>query len=232
MGRAINEAIVLAGGLGTRLRSEIGEYPKPLAPINETPFLTYIFDYLIRQGIQRAILSVGYKWELIRDHYGDNYQNLELIYIIEKEPLGTGGGIRMALDAVNSENCFVVNGDTLFDINLGQLQQAHEASHADCTLALKKLFKVDRYGSVTIEDHKIIGFEEKGYKEECLINGGIYCMNKECLNDFSSGSRFSFESDYLEKDTQQKNICGEIFEDYFIDIGIPEDYYRFAEENK
>ena len=223
----IREAIVLAGGLGTRLRSEIGESPKPLAPINGEPFLTHVFKYLQKNGINKVVLSVGYKWELIKKEYGDKWRDIEIKYAVEKERLGTGGAIKLAMADINSENFYVLNGDTLFDVNLLTLETLHFNNNAECTLALKDLYRVSRYGSVELKDDKISAFREKEYRERAIINGGIYCLNKSILIQFPKADIFSFESDYLEKNTAKKSIFGKLFSEYFIDIGVPEDYKAF-----
>jgi len=233
----IRQAIVLAGGLGTRLRSEIGQYPKPLAPIAEQPFLTYLFKYLQKNGINKVVLSVGYKWEMIKETYGNQWNDIAIEYAIENERLGTGGAIKLAMQYINDDNFYVLNGDTLFDINLLTLEDFHFKKQAQCSVALKQMFKVDRYGCVDVsfEDNdktegKIIGFQEKEYRDKTIINGGIYCLNKSILNQFPKQKVFSFETDYLETDTHKKAIYGKLFNEYFIDIGIPEDYKAF--ENK
>lgn len=226
----IREAIVLAGGLGTRLRSAIGEYPKPLADINGTPFLTHVFRFLQKNGINRVVLSVGYKWELIEAHYGHQWEDIELVYAVEKERLGTGGAIKLALEQVVSPQVYVLNGDTLFDINLLTLEHFHQTHQADCSVALKALTKVDRYGCVELEQDKVIAFKEKEYRDETIINGGIYLINTTILSDFPAETNFSFESDYLEVKTKDKAIYGRLFDNYFIDIGIPEDYEAFKEK--
>lgn len=226
----IKEAIILAGGLGTRLRPEIGDYPKPMAPVNNKPFLHYLLHYLANQGIQRFILSVGFRWEIIYDHFGDEFEGVTIKYAVEKEPMGTGGGIKMALNHVKGEHAFILNGDTFFKISLKDLAEIHFNNLAECTVALKKMFKVDRYGSVQIEGERITAFKEKDYRDETVINGGIYCVRKNLLDGFPENNVFSFEKDYLEKNTSEKMIFGKVFEQYFMDIGIPEDYRQFSED--
>jgi D-glycero-alpha-D-manno-heptose 1-phosphate guanylyltransferase len=235
----IRQAIVLAGGLGTRLRSEIGEFPKPLAPINGEPFLTYVFKYLQKNGINKVVLSVGYKWELIQQKYGNKWNEITIEYAIENKRLGTGGAIKLAMNYIDVEDFYVLNGDTLFDINLLTLEEFHFRKNSKCSIALKTMHKVDRYGCVDIrfEDHtktegQIIGFKEKQYRDETIINGGIYCLKSSILKDFPDSDVFSFESDYLEIDTPKKSIYGKLFDEYFIDIGIPEDYKAFEEKIK
>lgn len=232
----IREAIVLAGGLGTRLRSEIGEFPKPLAPINGEPFLTHVFKYLQKNGINKVVLSVGYKWELIEEKYGNCWEDIAIKYAVENERLGTGGAIKLAMQQIESDDFYVLNGDTLFDVNLLTLETFHFKNKAQCTLALKELKNVDRYGCVEIQNDKIASFQEKEFRAETIINGGIYCINKSILTEFPNQNIFSFESDYLESETGAKSIYGCVFNEYFIDIGIPEDYKAFEakvnEDNK
>jgi histidinol-phosphate phosphatase family protein len=233
----IRQAIVLAGGLGTRLRSEIGEFPKPLAPINGEPFLTYVFKYLQKNGINKVVLSVGYKWELIQQKYGNQWNGIAIKYAVEDKRLGTGGAIKLAMKHIDVDDFYVLNGDTLFDVNLLTLEAFHFRKKAQCSVALKKMYKVDRYGCVDVKfedenqtEGKIIAFQEKQYRDETIINGGIYCLNRSILNDFPSAQVFSFESDYLEVNTNDKAIYGKIFNEYFIDIGIPKDYKAFEEK--
>ena len=232
----IREAIVLAGGLGTRLRSEIGEFPKPLAPINGEPFLTHVFKYLQKNGINKVVLSVGYKWELIEEKYGKQWKDISIKYAVENERLGTGGAMKLAMEQIDSDDFYVLNGDTLFDVNLLTLETFHFKNKAQCSLALKELKNVDRYGCVDIQGDKIASFQEKEFRKETIINGGIYCVNKSITNEFPKTTIFSFESDYLEINTLKKSIYGCLFNEYFIDIGIPEDYKAFEnkiiEENK
>jgi D-glycero-alpha-D-manno-heptose 1-phosphate guanylyltransferase len=138
MDNKIKDAVILAGGLGTRLRSEIGEFPKVLAPVNGKPFLSFVLDYLQKNGIETVVLSVGYKAELIQQEFGENYKGLKLIYAIESSPLGTGGAMKLALEKNKAEMLFILNGDTFFDIDLKELENFHLQNKSTCTLALKK----------------------------------------------------------------------------------------------
>lgn len=227
----ITEALILAGGLGTRLRQVIGEFPKPLAPINGVPFLQFLLDYCAREGITSVVLSVGYKWELIQEAFGDKYKNITLIYSVEDSPLGTGGAIRLGLEKIKEENCFVLNGDTIFDIPLQPLANSHLEKKSTCTLALKQLEKIDRYGTIEINlEQRITAFKEKGYAEKALINGGIYCLQKNALDAFPLGHTFSFENDFLSETKADNTLYGIPFDHYFKDIGIPEDYNQFEKD--
>lgn len=218
------EAIVLAGGLGTRLKGVIADIPKPMAPVADHPFLKFIFDYLIKQGIERVILSVGYKYEVIEDFFGKAYQGLELVYSVEKEPLGTGGGMRLAIDLLNEEHAFIINGDTFFDVDLPQMESFANRNSSELCLALKPMKSFERYGSVELESSEIIKFKEKEFVENGLINGGVYWLSKSLFNVFKSGDKFSFEKELMEKQVGQRKITGYVSDSYFIDIGIPEDY--------
>lgn len=222
------EAIVLAGGMGTRLRTVVSDVPKPMAPVNGRPFLAYLLDDLAKQGLTRVVLAVGYKREVIVEYFGDHYQGIDLVYSVEEEPLGTGGAILQAFDHVEGDRAFVLNGDTYFQVDL-QAQDAFHTSHeCDMTLALKPMKDFDRYGTVRIEEpsNRILGFDEKQYREEGLINGGVYLFGKTVWKGFTSGTKFSFETEVLEGLYATKNFCGMVSDTYFIDIGIPTDYER------
>ncbi len=218
------EAIVLAGGLGTRLKGVISDIPKPMAPVANHPFLKYILDYLKKQGIERVILSVGYKYEVIQDFFGDNYLGLGLIYSVEKEPLGTGGGMRLAIDHLQREKAFIINGDTFFDVDLPKMEQLSISEDSDLCLALKPMNRFDRYGSVELNKSEIVHFKEKQFVEKGLINGGVYFLKASLFNNFNNGQKFSFEQDLMEKEVGRKKILGFVSDTYFIDIGIPKDY--------
>lgn len=226
----IREAIVLAGGLGTRLQSVVKDIPKPMADINGEPFLKHLLDYLINNGIERAVLSVGFRYEAIKEYFGNNYKNLELHYAVEEEPLGTGGGIINALNYTRENLVYLINGDTFFNVNLQELFHFHNQSKADFTLALKPMINFDRYGTVEMDNDRIIKFNEKQYKDKGLINGGIYILNKYLLETLPFAQKFSFEKDFLENYLNQFFINGCIVDNYFIDIGIPEDYQRAQKE--
>lgn len=222
----IREAIVLAGGFGTRLQTVVSEVPKPMAPVAGKPFLQYILDYLIEQRIERAILAVGYLREVIIDTFGDQYRSLELVYSVEADPLGTGGGILQACQFAQDDTVFVINGDTFFEVDLAALASLHQQKNALLTVALKRMEKFDRYGTVEIDaENKITGFLEKKYLDEGLINGGIYCLNKSVFPE-GIPAKFSFEKEILEKEIRNERIFGLRSDGYFIDIGIPEDYAK------
>jgi D-glycero-alpha-D-manno-heptose 1-phosphate guanylyltransferase len=212
--------IILAGGFGTRLSTVVKDVPKPMAPINGKPFLHYIFKELQHQKIKQVVLSVGHLKEVIQDYFQDSYLGISIQYAIENEPFGTGGGIKHAFNFVE-DDAFVLNGDTFFDIELSKLKK----TDADISIALKPMFNFDRYGTVELNnENRIVSFNEKKYCEHGLINGGVYYFKKSMFDKIETERKFSFEKDILEKHLHHLQIQGTVFDNYFIDIGIPEDY--------
>jgi D-glycero-alpha-D-manno-heptose 1-phosphate guanylyltransferase len=231
--KLIKEVIILAGGLGTRLRSALPDLPKCMAPVNGKPFIGYVVDYLQQQGINKFILSLGYKSECIVDYLDSSYQSTEFQYSIEEEPLGTGGAIKLACSKTMTSNVIVTNGDTLFKIDLKKLSDFHLLHRADCTLSLKPMHHFDRYGVVELtKNERIASFKEKQFYESGLINGGMYALNSKAFMKEIFPVKFSFEKEYLEPLFHQRNMIGIIQDEYFIDIGIPEDYQRAQKELK
>lgn len=222
------EAIVLAGGFGTRLQSVVKEVPKPMAPLNEIPFLSYLFRYLKEEGIEHVVLAVGYLREIIIDHYGKEFDGIKVSYAIEEEALGTGGGIWNAFKQIKGDKAFVLNGDTFFDIQLAQMHRSFEANEAQFSLALKPMRDFDRYGRVEVDNSRIVSFHEKEFCKEGMINGGVYLMEKSLFDQVGLSGKFSFEKDFLEAHLDTVKMCAFPFDNYFIDIGIPEDYAQAA----
>ncbi len=228
---AITEAIILAGGLGTRLRSAVPDLPKCMAPVNNKPFIAYVIDHLKEQGIEKFILALGYKSEMIVDFIDQQYPSLHFEFVIEEEPLGTGGAIRLACNKTKSENVVATNGDTLFKVNLDKLSALHLQLQSDCTLSLKPMQNFERYGVVELNDHQSISsFKEKQFYENGLINGGLYAIHVQSFLQKKLAEKFSFEKDYLEKYFTEGKMYGSVQDEYFIDIGIPEDYSRANKE--
>jgi len=223
------EAIILAGGFGTRLSNILFDVPKPMAPVNGKPFLKYVFDYLLKNGITHAILALGYKAEVIQKYFGDKYKGISITYSIEDFPLGTGGAIKKALSCCNEDDVFVLNGDTYFDVNLKEMKLFHDNKKSNLTIAVKAMRDFDRYGTVVIEDHMIKRFEEKKPTDQGKINGGIYLI-KKTIFDLVDEESFSFEKIMLESGII--DIYAFESEGYFIDIGVPEDYYRAQKDFK
>jgi D-glycero-alpha-D-manno-heptose 1-phosphate guanylyltransferase len=229
----VKEAIILAGGLGTRLRDAIPDLPKCVAPVAGQPFLKHVIRYLLSQGIEKYIFSLGHKHELIEIFLNEEFPTLDFQCSIEDEPLGTGGAIYLACKRATEHNVVIVNGDTLFKIDIDSLAQAHLNFKADCTLALKPMQNFYRYGVVELDDNFLVkNFNEKQFYETGDINGGVYVLNAESFLEMEMPQKFSFEKDYLERFYSEGKIYGQICDNYFIDIGIPEDYQRAQEELK
>lgn len=221
-----NEAIILAGGLGTRLKHLLNNVPKPMAPVNNLPFLEYIFKYLKSQNISSVILSVGYKYKSIQAYFKYSFHGIKIQYSIEETPLGTGGAIKKAMELVESKNAFILNGDTFFNVDLSKMQKAHLITNSKFTLALKELTDFDRYGLVEIKNNIVINFLEKQPTKSGLINGGTYLLNRDEFLKTDWPERFSFEKEFLETYYKNWHFNAYISTGYFIDIGIPEDYYK------
>lgn len=226
------EAIVLAGGFGTRLRGVVSDVPKPMAPVAGRPFLCWLLDDLVRQGYTRTVLATGYMHEKVASHFGNAYQGMEIAYARETTPLGTGGAIAKALPHCGCESVTVLNGDTLFRINLRKIATLAKEKDADLVVALRNVDDTSRYGSVSVgDDGRVNAFHEKA---DChgpgLINGGIYQLDTALLKDFPAGRNFSFEREVLQREYQSRRFYGMRSDGYFIDIGIPEDYARAQTE--
>lgn len=231
----LNTAIILAGGMGTRLKTIISDLPKPMAPIMNVPFLTYQLNYLKHFGIKKVIFSVGYLSEKIIAHYNQSFENISIEYSIEKNPLGTGGGIRMAMSNLNEDLVLILNGDSFFDLNLEQFYNLHLEQKSEFSLALRYVNNSERYGNIEFNSsNQITSFIEKNQLNQSgYINAGVYILSKKLyLQNTKPNINFSIEKDFFEKQLNQLIIKGFEFKDYFIDIGIPEDYLKAQNDFK
>jgi len=226
------EAIILAGGFGTRLQGVVKDVPKPMAPVNGRPFLTYILDYLIEYEYTKVVLSVGYLHEKIEEFFGNQYKSLKIDYAVETEPLGTGGGIAYAMSKCQTKNVLVINGDTMFKVNLTEFEHFFAEKNRLLSIVLREVDDVSRYGSVvTGNNHMIVLFSEKGASAgRGYINGGVYMINRALFDKYPQPKKFSFEKDLMEKLYTQEQFYAMPSDGYFIDIGIPEDYARAQKE--
>ena len=223
----IREAIILAGGLGTRLRSAVPELPKCMAPVAGRPFIAHVIEYCLGQGIDRFIFALGYKSDYFDEFLQGTLPPERYAISREDEPLGTGGAIRLAARLARDPHVLALNGDTFFGFDLAAYSRFHIAADADCSLCLKPMKDFDRYGSVDLEeDNRIIRFQEKKHLIEGLINAGVYALKTRSFLDENLPEKFSFEKDYLESLVGERKFYGLIQDSYFIDIGIPEDYQR------
>lgn len=223
------DALILAGGLGTRLRGVVSDVAKPMAPVNGKPFLSYVLDWICDYKLNSLVITAGYKAESIIEHFGNCHRTTSVIYVVEKEPLGTGGAIINALGRLKGNNILVVNGDTWFPLNIDEFALFHLESGAQISVALKRMQEFDRYGTVTMNGNEISAFSEKKYCADGLINGGIYMIRRDFLQSVGLTGKFSFEKDVLEKATGSGILMGKVFNEQFIDIGIPEDYKKAGE---
>jgi len=226
------QAIILAGGFGTRLQSVVKNTPKPMALIHGKPFLAYLLDYLKSHGITKIILSVHYLREQIQDFFKVNYQGLDISYAIENQPLGTGGAIVNAFQYIDiSEPVFVINGDTFLQLDYQAMFLQHQKTSPLITMALRKMVNCNRYGIVLTDRGKVIAFGEQGSSSPGLINAGVYLIKTSFFQEFPvTASAFSFEKDFLLHHINQLHPDAFITDDYFIDIGVPEDYARAVRE--
>lgn len=224
------EAIILAGGLGTRLRSAVPSLPKPMAPIKGKPFLGYLFDYWLHQGIKHFILSVGYKYEVIHERFGTKYKDADVSYAIENEPLGTGGGLLLSIKQLRSKEPFLLlNGDTFFAVNLNNLFKYHKNCRADMTLSLVEIKNNKRYSGVLLDKQGLVYSIDSptDSSKTSIANGGVYMIENDLFRKHLKRSlnKCSLEEELLPQLLiQKKRIAGFASNDSFIDIGIPHDY--------
>jgi NDP-sugar pyrophosphorylase family protein len=220
------QAIVLAGGLGTRLRGVVPDLPKPMAPVAGRPFLEWILDRLVDARFNSAVLAVGYRHEAIRDHFGDRYRGLALHYSVEDRPLGTGGAIRLAAKMVDGDPLFVLNGDTYLEVDYRAMLAAHVAAGASMTLAAYRVADVARYGSLDVRDGRVCGLVEKGTGGVGLINAGTYLVSRGVMEQMPADRAFSFEQDLLVPEVRTIRPLAFVAKGLFIDIGVPDDFTR------
>jgi len=225
------QAIVLAGGLGTRLASRVDNVPKPMAPVAGRPFLAWLLDRLEGQGFRSVILSVGHRREVIMDTFGARYGKIALLYAVEKTPLGTGGALRQALSLARAagEPIWVMNGDTYLHLSCGPMFAAHAAfvktPHA-ITMALVEVEDSSRYGAVQVRDGRVMKFFAEGVKARSLINAGTYLIHRDLFEDWRGEDAFSFEKDFLAAQIARLEVRPFVTSGWFLDIGTPADYDR------
>ena len=220
-----DEAIILVGGLGTRLRGVVDDVPKPLAPVQGRPFLAWLLDQLAEQGLRRVVLAAGYKAEIVRASVGDHWRGMAVDYMIEAQPLGTGGAIVQARRLIEGEDTFVLNGDTYLELDYARFAAAMRVQHAGLGMALAQVPDVSRYGAVHIANERVTGFSEKGGSGPGWINAGVYWVPRS-LSMPAATQAFSFEDSVLREAAQQDTLHACTATDAFIDIGVPEDFQR------
>lgn len=224
------DAVVLAGGFGTRLQAVVPDLPKPMAPVAGRPFLEILLTSLAQKGVRRAVLSLGYKAELIVRHFGDRYAGMSLVHEIEREPLGTGGALRAALRRCDGDAALVVNGDTFLDFEHDALIERWRRDSKPLIVG-RQVDDAARYGRILVDGERVRGFEEKGHRGAGLINMGHYVLPTSLFGAWPvQPASFSFETDFLT--SQAASMQFEVFvtEGRFIDIGVPDDYQRAQTE--
>lgn len=230
---SMRQAIILAGGLGTRLQGVVSHCPKPMAPIKDRPFLFYLLSHLKKNRFTDVVISVCHLKEQIMEYFGDSFLGMKISYSIEDKPLGTGGAIKKSLSFVNyDEPVSVLNGDTFMEVDYDKLLESHLQGEGFVSIALRNIENSSRYGFVEInESNMVCSFQEKSKKPRSgLINGGIYVLDPSIFSNYSLGNKFSFEDDFLVKFVKDLQIKPFISDGYFIDIGVPEDYRKSQNE--
>ncbi len=226
------EAILLAGGLGTRLRSVVSDRPKPMALIEGRPFMEYVVHELSRNGIDRIVFAVGYKGSMVEEYFGDGRDfGVKVSYAYEDSLLGTAGAIRNAAPFVTEDQVYVLNADTFYQIDYGRLKRMSQEQDLDLALVLREVPDISRYGEAVLTDGRLTAFNEK--RTEAVpgtINGGIYLLKRSLIEEIPSG-KVSLENEMIPKWLKEgKRLGGFVNDGYFIDIGIPEAYFRFQED--
>ncbi len=225
-------AIILAGGLGTRLRSVVPDLPKPMALVNGKPFLEHQIHYWHDQGIDEFVLSVGYKKEIIMDYFGASYKGIKISYAEEYSPLGTGGGLLLAFDLIGKDSgpVVVLNGDTYFEVNLPRMLAFHAEKNSTWSFGLFRSNEAGRYMGMDVDkEGKVIGLKSGSREIGCLANGGVYIVNPDFVDvlEYEMGEKLSLEDDILNALlTNNVSIYGCEIDGAFIDIGVPSDYQR------
>lgn len=230
----LTTCIILAGGLGTRLNPILKKKPKCLANINEKSFLEILLISLSSRGFKKFILALGYGHDQVLEEIKKNWaKGLEIKYSIEEKKLGTGGAIKNALNLVNTDECLVLNGDTLIAGDINIMKRKLDLKNSErIRMALIKVSNRTRYGGVNLDKNSFItSFNEKGFKEEGLINSGLYRIKKDIFKDIPN-QVFSFEEFLSNQISINKFIKGEIVKGPFIDIGIPEDLEYLCKNEK
>ena len=217
---------ILAGGLGTRLRSVVQEKPKVLAEVAGRPFLTYVLDQIRQGGFSHVTLCTGFKGEMLRTLFGANYLDLSLNYSEEKKPLGTGGALRLAIENIASPFCLVMNGDSFVDVCLKDFWEWYSLKKNAAGIVATQVKDVSRFGRIHLDEGEIVQeFEEKGAHQGAgLINAGMYIFSRDFLLSLPKEKPFSLEKDVFPKMVEGKKLVAFPCNGRFIDIGTPESF--------
>ena len=235
MRAAVIPAIILVGGVGSRLRPVTGDLPKPMAPVAGRPFLAWLIEFLRGSGLDRIVLSAGYGAETIRDHFGNGADlGLTISYSVEQQLLGTGGAIKQGAGLIADDRFLVLNGDSFAQINLEAFQAFHRQHGGPLSLALVRVKDAGRFGAVDIDGRtgEIRAFDEKQKSGGSLINAGMYLMERRVADAIPAGV-VSFERDVLpgllKRSGETSKAYGFPVDGFFVDIGVPEDYRKLVD---
>lgn len=221
----MHEAIILAGGKGTRLRPVVNNVPKPMAAIGDKPFLQIIFEELVKNNFSRVVISVGYMREVIQHHFGNYFEGITIEYCIEDTPLGTGGAIKLSANKCLADNVFILNGDTLASFDAAKFTETFSKQQVPVMLA-KTVEDNSRYGKVVLNGGYVAEFVQPGSKDNLPINAGVYYFPTEYLKALDTSASNSFEISCLMSLSKEQKLYALVDEGFFIDIGIPQDYQR------
>jgi len=225
-------AVILAGGLGTRLRPVVADRPKVLAPVLQRPFVTYLLDQLAAAGLRRVVFLTGYRAEQIEQELGGSHAGMKLLYSREKKPLGTAGALRAALPYLTTRNILLLNGDSYCHVDLTAFADFHSQQRADLSLVITAVPDSGRYGQVVLAaDNRLDGFAEKlqaGVRGQSgWINAGIYLLRRSLVEEIPQGRAVSLERELLPNwiaGEQGRRVFGFRCPGPFLDIGTPESY--------
>jgi len=231
------EAIILAGGKGTRLRSAVSDRPKPLADVNGIPFIFFILEYLKKNNCSHFIISTGFKKEMIRAAIGNNFSDIPVSYVEETEPLGTGGAFLKAVQSLRNDQPFLfLNGDTSFEVDVSLMFKKLNQTSALICMALFCSGEEGRYDQISLENNlvRISESPRKANVGEMAYGGISLVSSKNIKNYFHANSQtFSYEDQFLVNIINNgATITGELFSNEFTDIGVPQDYFAFCGKNR
>lgn len=225
------QAIILAGGFGTRLKSEVGNVPKPMAPMAGRPFLCWLLEYMAGQGVRKTVLSLHYQAETIRAYFGNHYAGITLAYTMEETPLGTGGAICNALALLDrNKPIFALNGDSLVVVNYLDMLQTHYRRQRPLTIATREMPDCRRYSLLGIKNGQVQSYAALGTAAPGIISTGFYIVWPSLFDAYDMSPAFSFEQDFLAPLVPVLKPASHTLEGYFIDIGVPQDYARAQSE--
>lgn len=216
-------AVILAGGLGTRLRSVVSDRPKPMADVGGKPFIEYLVQRLLLCNFRNILICISYKRESIIDYFNSQHRK-NIRFSIEEQPLGTAGALKNAT-AMLTDSFVVLNGDTFVEANYRKMLSFHIANRADATIALVKGNSADA-GHVALEGERVVGFMEKGQRPTGFMSAGLYVMQKIMLEKIPTNQSYSLETGLFPSIIKDSNVLGYVVEGAFIDIGSPEKYLQ------